>query len=440
MNRQRSLRCGVTAVLLCAAVLAACGRGAVDETVAPVAPPVDTTKGTVQRATLTVRVGVSTDDSALVAATGVSLAGLTVRAERSGSPDPVRTALTDAAGAAVFTQLPEGLYVLSVDRALTTAERQRLPAADRDVALLAGGAQLAVAPPTLATGLDLVASRRGSLVLSELYARAPTVSAASYLWANYWEVYNASDSTIFLDGILLFRTPHVPVGAQWPTDPCETVNAAERLDPDGLWAISIYAFPGTGRQYPVPPGEARVLAVDAMDHTGVGLPNLSRAPFEMIGTEADIDNPAAANMVRLKGVTGGLGRGEAVITGSMYGLALPVARDTTQLPRSIVTNEGALYSVNRIPRGAILDVVGTAQPDAERMASGAYRAGLRPCDPWALPQFERSRAKLFSSQQALAVRRRSLGRTAEGREILQRTGAAARDFELAQPLRRSLDK
>jgi hypothetical protein len=308
------------------------------------------------------------------------------------------------------------------------------------VALLAGGAQLAVAPPTLATGLDLVASRRGSLVLSELYSRTPTVSSASYPWAHYWEVYNASDSTIFLDGILLFRRTHVPVGAQWPTDPCETVNAAERLDPDGIWASSIYAFPGTGRQYPVPPGEARVLAVDAMDHAGVGLPNLSRAPFETIGTEADIDNPAAANMVRLKGTTGALGRGENIVEGSMYGLALPVARDTTQLRRSIVTNESKLTSVFRIPRDAILDVIGTDLPDVESMALGAYRAGLRSCEPWALPQFERSRAKLFSPRQPLAVRRRSLGRTAEGREILQRTGAAARDFELAQPLRRSLDK
>jgi hypothetical protein len=177
-----------------------------------------------------------------------------------------------------------------------------------------------------------------------------------------------------------------------------------------------------------------------MDHTGVGLPNLARAPFEMIGTEADIDNPGAANMVRLKGTTGGMGRGENIILGSMYGLALPVARDTTQLPRSFITNEGALSSVYRIPREAILDVIGIAQFDAERMASGAYRGGLRPCDPWAPPQFERSRAKLFGAEQSLAVRRRSLGRTAEGREILQRTGAAARDFELAQPLRRSLDK
>jgi hypothetical protein len=49
VNWLQQLRGGVGAFLLCAAVLAACGRGAVDETVAPVAPPVDTTKGTVQR-------------------------------------------------------------------------------------------------------------------------------------------------------------------------------------------------------------------------------------------------------------------------------------------------------------------------------------------------------------------------------------------------------
>jgi hypothetical protein len=427
-------------VCIAALALSACGGGTVDETIAPVLPPVDTTGGTVQRATLTVRVAVSADDSALVAATGVSLAGLTVRLERSGSTDPVRTALTTANGVVVFAQLPEGLYVLSLDRPLTPAERQRLPATERDVALLAGGAQLTVAPPTRAATLDLVASRRGSLVLSELYRRSPFVGGAAYPWANYWEVYNSSDTIIFLDGILLFRTPHVPVGSQWPTEPCATVNVAERLDPDGLWAISIYAFPGAGREFPLPPGETRVLAVDAMDHASVGLPDLSRAQFEMIGTASDIDNPAAANMLRLVGTTGGLGRGENMISGSMYGLALPVARDTSALLRRQVTNVGARIGVFRIPRDALLDVVGAAQPDAQLMASASWPEGLRPCEPWALPQYERSRSKLFSPEEPQAVRRKSLGRTAEGREILQRTGTASRDFELAQPLRRSLNK
>jgi hypothetical protein len=211
------------------------------------------------------------------------------------------------------------------------------------------------------------------------------------------------------------------------------VNAAVRLDPDGIWATSIYAFPGSGRSFPVQPGEARVVAVDAADHSFAGLPDLSRAQFEFIGTEADPDNPSAANMTRIRGVLiANFGHGESVIAGSLYALALPVARDTTELLQSTISDRGNLGRVFQIPRVAILDAVGAA--------SATTFSDFVLCSPFAAPHFERSPSRLFNFDDPRPIRRRSLGRTADGREILQRTGNAERDFELTFPLRRSLNK
>ena len=62
------------------------------------------------------------------------------------------------------------------------------------------------------------------------------------------------------------------------------------------------------------------------------------------------------------------------------------------------------------------------------------------CDPWLSPTFERRVAELYDYVVPRAMRRRWLGRTAAGAEILQRTQTSARDLELAEPLQRSLRK
>ena len=167
----------------------------------------------------------------------------------------------------------------------------------------------------------------------------------------------------------------------------------------------------------------------------------SAAHFEIIGTDADVDNPQAGNMHRLKGTAiANSGRGEHLISGTLFALASAVASDTLDLQRSIVTHNGNNMSVFRVPRHAILDAVGSGVPVHIEQGLGSWNAGLRSCEPWAHQNFERDRARLIHAGESRSMRRKSLGRTADGREILQRTGTASRDFELALPLRRSLDK
>src|SRR5690606_5294001 len=101
-------------------------------------------------------------------------------------------------------------------------------------------------PPSREAIVTLVASRRGSLVLSEFNGNHATVAGGSYPYSHYFEVFNNGDTTVYLDGMLFLARASVPVAQQFPTDPCETVNVEVRLDPDGIWASLIFAFPGTG--------------------------------------------------------------------------------------------------------------------------------------------------------------------------------------------------
>ena len=113
--------------------------------------------------------------------------------------------------------------------------------------------------------------------------------------------------------------------------------------------------------------------------------------------------------------------------------ALPLARDTNELARTTISSGSTVF---RVPRAAILDAVGVQVTEAHEQFYGTFVS----CYPFAAPHFERSPARLMDQTDPRPMRRKSLGRTADGREILQRTGTSARDFEQASPLQRSLDK
>lgn len=446
MSRSSARRWTRTAVALTVAVTSACGGGGVTDTPPPVGP--DTTTmggGVVQRTSLTVRVAIDPEDVGLTNQVGVSTTGLTVRLAKSGASGATVTAVTDATGQARFEQLLEGLYQVTVERSLTAPEVGRLVPADRDRSLLAAGSQVVITPPSPRTiDVNLVATRRGSLVISEVYGHTAIVANMSYGWAHYYEIQNASDTTIYLDGLLLFRDPPNYREAFSGGIPC-SVNEPMRSDSTAVWAHRILRFPGAGRDFPLLSGAYSVIALDALNHrvaTGADLPDLSKATFEEFGTDADIDNPFAANMIRITASSGLATRGSAIGTGNMIGIALGIARDTVGLQRATATNgaQNTQFSVWRIPREVILDVAGFDMPTAKFLSLGAYQAGLRQCLPWAPAVFERAPSLLLDIDLSRALRRRSIGTSATGVEILQRTRTGARDFEVGPPLRRSLDK
>lgn len=286
-------------VMSMVSLLAACGGGVTDTS--NVSTPRDTTGatppgGTVQRAAITVLVQIDSTDRRLADAAGVSLAGLSVRLTRTGGTEAPRVAVTDAAGTVRFGNLLEGLYTASAERRLTADELGRLPAADRDAALFAGGGNLVLAPPAAGTiPISMAAARRGALVLSEWYVYLE--NPIPYNWGGYVEIYNNRDTTAYLDGHVLAQTAWLHMHTDMIAPCSDPTYRPYRHDPARLWLETGVQYPGSGREFPIPPGEARVYAMDAANHriaSTLGTQeDLSRAHFEHVGTDADVDNPVA---------------------------------------------------------------------------------------------------------------------------------------------------
>ena len=429
------------------------GKGVTDSTSPPVKP--DTTPvQTVQRTSFTVHVTVDPADATIAGTAGVGVNGLTVRLTKAGATDAPLTAVTDATGTVRFDGLLDGAYTASVERTLSPAELSRLAPADREASTFAGGVTAAVSPPVAANAsVALVAARRGSLVISEIFQYIG--DPIPYNFGFYFEVFNNSDTTVDLDGMYVGRTSfnlmHADVIAPCDAPPYRSA----RLDSTRLWVVDGLRFPGSGTQYPVRPGEAKVIATDALDHRvasgSSNFPNLSAAQFEQVASDADTDNPTADNMLIAFNtkVGTGLGRGLRVSGPGAIALIRPTALTRVQQavldPVNQQNGAGVPFQPTTIWGIAREDVIDVFSEDY----SPGYKAYLATttvrytlCQPFLARAFDLAPAEVVDpSYRPGAVRRRSLGRTADGREILMRTRTSARDLEVTTNLlQRSLNK
>lgn len=133
--------------------------------------------------------------------------------------------------------------------------------------------------------------------INEIYTAGP-VNSIFYLFDQYIELYNASDSIKYLDGMMVMRFSSNTDG-QGP-------GADEYGDGSIQGNTYAFKFPGVpGEQnYPFYPKQFIVLASDAMDHrrmvsTSI---NLSNADWEFYNqfSPNDVDNPNVPNLINMR--------------------------------------------------------------------------------------------------------------------------------------------
>lgn len=392
---------------------------------------VDTTGsggGGLQKATLAVSVIVDPADSNVAKSLGWTggVPTATVTIQRSGSAASTQSATTDGAGVARFTGLLPGTWSVTAVRLLSSSDRTKLAAPDADVNAFGGGASVDVSAPSATATVATPAGRPGSLVISELFNGRPNGGQeGEYTTASYIELYNNSDTTIYLDGKIVGR------GQVWVRDypsPRSCADMAQwRNDPAGIWSRNFYQFPGSGRSYPLAPGQATVVATDAIDERQFfsGLMDLSGAQFEFLGP-SDVDNPASVNMINV-------GPGEWAATSTGHGLewsagdvtafvASPV--DVASLPHAQLPVQDPDYV--RIPGDKLLDVL-TSDWTPAMDATLQYHS----CGEEVNTAFDRQRAELSDYATDVSIQRRVLFQTSTGRKVLLRTRTSARDFARA---------
>lgn len=343
--------------------------------------------------------------------TGV-VPGATVTVRRA-QETTTRTFTADSLGRVVVPNVLPGIYRVTAARVLSNAERDTLGAAN-DLSALGAGVTDSVAGALDTIRVRVDATTRGSLIITEYYFPSWYIPPASgYVAGGYLEVYNAADTTIYLDSIIIGSGFELYQDS--PTSPC-SINAPFRSDSLGIWAREFYSFPGSGHDYPLVPGAYVFVATDAIDHRVVypELLDLSNANFEFLGPN-DVDNPAVPNMVRRGINVDILGHGLTFHgVGGVAFLSLPT--DTTGLVSALTPTAGRYF---RFPRDSILDAaaIGDQQDNGDPF-----------CPEMVSPAIDKAAAYLNIENDTLSVQRRLIGTLADGRALYQRTHTSAADF------------
>jgi hypothetical protein len=339
--------------------------------------------------------------------------GAEVRVHRLGTEFRWETALTDSAGEARFPTLIQGTYRLAAYRALTDEEAAQLGSRRRG---FGDGLILDISGPRTWT-LALAPDQQGALLISEVYGTAPRVDEAQWDYHHYLEIYNNSDTTIYLDGMVLGKAYpyHLDKPPLWTCD----LTVAFRNDPDGVWAVEFHQFPGSGAEYPLAPGGVAVVAQDAIDHAQfhASFPDLSNADFELLGF-ADVDNPAVPNMQDIGLQYDRRGHGMTPFVGDTYFLSEPV--DIETLPRASWWD--LIYA--RFPHQKLLDVLATEVNDA------LHEQNYPRCEVQVHRNFDRLAGGFIEHGEDLeySVQRVVIDYTPDGRAILQDTNTSGLDL------------
>ena len=120
----------------------------------------------------------------------------------------------------------------------------------------------------LTLNIELILSYAGQLIIKEIYYRGCTgPDQKTFQYDKYLAIYNNSDDVAYLDSVC-FGTVE-PYNA--PTSPTawSYIKDGQRVIMDTIPIIeAVWQFPGTGKSYPLQPGEQAVVAISAaVNHT-----------------------------------------------------------------------------------------------------------------------------------------------------------------------------
>ncbi|BFN38311.1 DUF4876 domain-containing protein [Fidelibacter multiformis] len=198
------------------------------------------------------------------------------------------TTVTDSLGTASFSAVLPDRYSISVSRPLKTEEIWEVLNRNEMWTLNGDSSNVILfAEPgeTLTVTVPLSRSRSGSLVISEIYySGSKPDPIPNYFHDQFLEIYNNSETTQYLDSLII----------------CDTDYGF--AEDSYLHAIHAYMFPGTGTDYPLEPGEAVVIAQDAINHAQYNKSSidLTDADFEYyVKDQGDVNNTDAVDMIQI---------------------------------------------------------------------------------------------------------------------------------------------
>jgi len=277
--------------------------------------------------------------------------------------------------------------------------------------------------------VKLDVSYKSSIIFKTIYT---TGSVQYYMKEGYFELVNNSDEVQYLDGLIL----SAPMGNQTVENAWQANNMADLYN-NGQGAI--LQFPGTGKDYPLQPGQSVLIANNAINHKlAYGddqdqaeayskAPDLSKADWEIYldynANDADYDAPNLKVLFTNNRYMFAWGLG---VTGRSFILVkLP---EGTDAEKYVADNEmyepgssSTYLSYVCFPSKYVLDAVDTYNPATEEHVCTF------------LPKDDATGVKASPSWEAKCVRRK-VTKIENGRAYYKDTNSSADDFLSNQPL------
>ncbi|HUN01516.1 MAG TPA: DUF4876 domain-containing protein, partial [Niabella sp.] len=180
--------------------------------------------------------------------------------------------------------------------------------------------------------ISVTGLRISPLVFKEIYFAG---SPKNYFRDQFYEIYNNSDSPLYLDGLYFaalyptIATENLPV---WPESDGKNFVYSDRL----------WKFPGNGTQYPLKPGESCIVSQFAANHQmGIYNPSspidCSSSEFEFNMNNKNFPDQPAVDMVHV------FSNGSSAMG---------------TLPQYLTSVFGGAYVIFKVPDGVIYDPVG----------------------------------------------------------------------------------
>jgi hypothetical protein len=268
--------------------------------------------------------------------------------------------------------------------------------------------------------IELQVVQRSALVFKELYyAGSRTPNNTNYFRDQFYELYNNSEETIYLDGMVFGSLFTNVATANLPT--WDMPNAGNYVFYQWAWQI-----PGNGSNYPLQPGESVILSQWATNHTVVSLNplsiNLSTSEFEgFIAASAIVTDEAAINLnlIYRTSSMASMPQWLSSVFGCAFAFFFPDA--TTDLStNALVTQVGNSTQGLPIPISKIVDAV--------ELVDNAEKIQLK-----RIPQVLDAGATYVGlSYNGKSVSRKVRETKADGRKIYQDTNNSTNDFEVQE--------
>ncbi|MGD9898710.1 MAG: DUF4876 domain-containing protein [Calditrichaceae bacterium] len=194
-------------------------------------------------------------------------------------------AWTDGRGIAVIDGMVPDYYNISVQMTYPEDTVNVYLGFTQEISLVGSMASQKLQGSGDTVSLILKPVPRVSLILSEIYYNGALPPPGYYFHDQFTEIYNNSAVVEYLDNYVIGNSVY-----------------GYRDDPEFVHFDHLYKFPGNGTDYPVEPGQIKLIAQDAINHLeyNENSLDLSNVDFEYYNRLSnDVDNPFVINMIQV---------------------------------------------------------------------------------------------------------------------------------------------